>query len=228
MAGAWCFLLVCVAGMVALVGHFSGVFDQKRRAEYRRAWECHAFAQRHGLQYLHQDPGLGAPSPRAPFVEPVGASQTLWGAFHVMRGAYRGHQLVAYECRVKNADWESLEGSFQVVAIVLPADRPFLDISLENDLSRAFEEDLTFENRAFNDVFRVKSDSPRFAHDVLHARTMEWMLADWRARSFNWRFEGRWLMTFRSGGVNTAGILPYADFLIDLLAQVPEHVWSDR
>jgi hypothetical protein len=200
---------------------------RKRDRDRWRAWEVHAFAQRHGLAYTYRDPNTGQPSLRSPFLEPPGVHGKSWIGTHIMRGAYRGHSLFAYECRAAEAAWESHTGSFQVVAIALPAARPFLDIRLESDLSRTFEVDLVFENQEFNDVFRVVSDSPRFAHDVLHARTMEWMLADWRARSFGWRFEGVWLMTFRPGGVRTAEILPFADFLIDLLAQVPEHVWSD-
>ncbi|MDN3239922.1 hypothetical protein [Glycomyces tritici] len=222
----WIFALagVVIAGATALrrFGPWSG------GGERRQTSERHAFAQQHGLQYRYKDHYIGPPSLRTPFQDPVGSLGATWDGFHVMRGTYRGHHMLAYECRVKKAEWESYEAGFQVVAIALPTARPFLDIRPESDLSRALEKDLQFENHEFNQVFRVMSDNPRFAHDVLHARTMEWMLADGRARSIPWRFEGGWLMTFRRGGVNTAEVLPSADFLIDLLAQVPKHVWSAR
>lgn len=213
--------VVVVAGGTLL--YRFGPYASRERG---RTAECQAFAQRHGLQYRHKDPYIGPPSLRSPFEAPYGSLFASWDGFHVMRGTYRGHHMLAYESRVKKADWESYDSTFQVVAIALPVPRPFLDIRVESDFSRAFEEDLRFENQAFNDAFRVMSDSPRFAHDVLHARTMEWMLADWRARAYPWRFEGGWLMTFRPGQIAEAEVLPYADFLIDLLAQVPKHVWS--
>lgn len=39
-----------------------------------------------------------------------------------------------------------------------------------------FGRDLQFENVSFNEYWHVKSPSPRFAHDVLHARAMEYLM----------------------------------------------------
>ncbi len=47
-----------------------------------------------------------------------------------------------------------------MVAISLPATRPLLDIAHENSLSRRFDKDIEFENRAFNDKFWIARRAP--------------------------------------------------------------------
>ncbi|MCC3765010.1 hypothetical protein K3N28_18280 [Glycomyces sp. TRM65418] len=212
--------LLCLGvpgGLVAVLIYCS------RRARQRRMAYCAAWAAHHGFHYLPSDPSVLAISRQPPFTSGSGRE-----ALDVFRGTFRETHLHCFQYRYRTSDGENTSThDYQVVAISLPAMRPLLDIAHENSLSRRFDKDLQFENQAFNDRFKIASPSPRFAYDVIHARTMEWMLADPRAHAIRWRFEGSWLMTFRKGPLNPEEVFYYADFLHQVLAQVPKHVWSD-
>jgi hypothetical protein len=227
MADAWSTIaaatfaaLLClgVPGTAIGLAIWYSVRSRKRRIAELAAWAAH-----HGFHYWPQERSALALSRQAPFTTGHGHQ-----ALDVLRGTYKGAHLHCFQLRFRtgNGEHESTH-DYQVVAISLPATRPLLDIAHENSLTRRFGADLAFENQAFNDRFKIASPSPRFAHDVIHPRTMEWMLADPRAHRLRWRFEGAWLMTFRQGRLNPHEVFYYADFLHQVLAQVPKHVWSD-
>jgi hypothetical protein len=206
-----------VGGLIWLAVHHS------QRARERHVAELSAWAAHHGFQYWPEDASALAISRQVPFTYGTGHR-----ALDVLRGTFRDVHLHCFQLRYHTSSGDSQSThDYQVVAISLPATRPLLDIAHENSLSRRFK-DIDFENQAFNDRFRIGSPSPRFAYDVIHPRTMEWMLADPRARVIRWRFEGAWLMTFRPGRLNPNELFYYADFLHQVLAQVPKHVWSDE
>ncbi|SDD32712.1 hypothetical protein [Glycomyces harbinensis] len=183
----------------------------------------HHWAGQHGFHYWPFEHSVLAISARPPLTN--GSSRQ---AADVFRGEYRGAHLHFFELRYTTDNGNSQSTDyFQVVAISLPATRPLLDIRQESFMSKRFEKDIQFENQAFNDRFRIQSPSARFAYDVIHARMMEWMLSDWRAWSYAWRFEGPWLMTYRPGRLRLDEVFGYADFLHEARKRVPEHVWSD-
>lgn len=213
------FLIPLVVAVAAL-----GWFTQRRMSERGRAGTYADWAARNGLQYWTEDPLVGRPSAAAPFEVPFGSLHD-WQGRHVFRGVRGRHHFLAYECtRFKDAFQVEEPDRIQVVAVPVPALVPFLDISREHRDSV----DLDFENQAFNDKFRVVSASPRFAHDVLDPRMMEWMLHDPWALASRWRFETGWLMTFRPGPLAPGEILPCVDFLVDVMDRVPAHVWSRK
>jgi hypothetical protein len=212
--------LVCLGipgGAIAIAIVYS------RRSRQRHIAQLAAWAAHYGFQYWPRDQSALGLSRHPPFTTGSGHE-----ALDVLRGTFRGVHLHCFQLRyhVSSGDSTSTH-DYQVVAISLPAMRPLLDIAHENALSRRFDKDIAFENRAFNDKFKIASPSPRYAHDVIHPRTMEWMLADPRAHTIRWRFEGAWLMTFRPGRLKPEEVFTYAEFLHQVLDQVPKHVWSD-
>ncbi len=67
--------------------------------------------------------------------------------------------------------------SFLVCGVRFPgAAFPPLRILHESGIIFGRDKDLQFENVQFNEYWHVKSPSPRFAHDVLHPRTMEYLM----------------------------------------------------
>ncbi|RRS00236.1 hypothetical protein [Glycomyces terrestris] len=198
-----------VVGFVFLVK--ASVDGQKRRMHRLSVW-----AIERGLHYQRSDRSLRALSRRSPFLE-----SRRPDCLDVFRGVHRGRHMVAFtwQYRYQSGD-DTREWRAQVTAVDLPAARPFLEVRP----GRAG--DLKFEAQAFNDRFRVESPSPRFASDVIDPRMIEWLLTDPRAHRSRWRIEGRWLLTWREGPLDLEAILPTADFLIDLRARIPEHVWS--
>ncbi|THV42864.1 hypothetical protein [Glycomyces buryatensis] len=202
----------------AAIAYFAWRHRQKKIAEYR------AWAAQYGFHYEPSDNSVVGLSTEEPFN--VGHSRK---GIDVFRGMYKNLHIVFFQYSYTTGSGKERKTFHnQVVAIGLPTARPLLDISQENFLTKRFSKDIEFENQRFNDIFRVKGPNRRFAFDVVHARTMEWMLSDQRAQSYRWRFEGPWLMTFRSGGLKLEEVFFYADFLIDIHAQVPQHVWSNQ
>jgi hypothetical protein len=80
-----------------------------------------------------------------------------------------------------------------------------------------------FELEEFNDAFKVRTDQPKFASDVFHPRTMEFLLA---TRPPGFEISGQ-LMRFLVTEHDTVLIGRCADFAHELLARVPSFVWDD-
>jgi hypothetical protein len=200
-----------------------GLFVWRHFYSQRRGGPIARLAAHYGLEYWPEDPFQEGPS--------VADLMGFGGhtVHHVVRGRYRGYHLQAFERRSGQsrlvADPSESE---QVVSVALPAPRPRLQVGPETGFTRSFENDLKFENQEFNDVFRVWSASPRFAHDVIHPRMMEWMLADPRAYRYEWRLDGAWIAITWTGFLDPAELIPAADYLIDVLDRIPRHVWSEK
>ncbi|THV28679.1 hypothetical protein [Glycomyces paridis] len=223
VAGVTITALVCVGSIGGLVTLVVLLVHYGRKRRQQRIDANHAWAGHHGFHYWTSEPSALELSAHAPFTS--GHARV---ALDVFRGTHRGRHLHFFQLqyRTGNGEDESTH-DHQVVAVSLPASRPYLEVTHETARSRRRARDLQFENRAFNDLYFIESASPRFAHDVIHPRTMEWMLADPRARVNRWRFEGAWLLTFRSGPLRLEEVFAHADFLHQILDQVPDHVWSE-
>lgn len=80
-----------------------------------------------------------------------------------------------------------------------------------------------FESEAFNERFKVKTNNPKFTYDVIHPRTMEFMLAasppDFRIEDHQLRFEVDHHDTLLIGFC--------ADFAHELFGRIPSFVWAN-
>ncbi|SDL50762.1 hypothetical protein SAMN05216298_4144 [Glycomyces sambucus] len=217
------FALIAAAAVVGAVLALRA--DARRRAlgDPNAQW-----AAIYGLHYLRVDHAPLHLSQRGPF----GGHFTEQFA-HVVRGQYRGAPLLAYTYRYRpvlrtligEGDSEE-EVSF--VAVAVPGSFPVLDVAPSGVRSWLPGERVEFESNAFNDRFAVGSPNPRFAYDVIHPRLMEWLMADARALSTGWRLEGPWLMASGEGPLRVSELFVRADFLHDLIAYMPGHLWPDR
>ncbi|GAA1668082.1 hypothetical protein GCM10009830_12310 [Glycomyces endophyticus] len=222
MPGLVSILLLTLAGTVCAGGVAVGIVflvKAAHDAEQRRRSRNAAWAAQHGLHYVHEDPSLKALTRRDPFT----ATRSL-RFLDVYRGLHRGRHLVAYTAyeRIQRSDDSTSEWYAQVVAVDLPALRPFLEVKA-GSAGRS-----RFEVEVFNQRFNVQSDNLRYAHDVITPRMIEFLLTDPRARATRWRMEGRWLIAFWTGAPDKRAIAPVADFLLEVRARIPAHVWSDR
>ncbi|WP_067537849.1 hypothetical protein [Nocardia crassostreae] len=132
-----------------------------------------------------------------------------------------------YRYTTKN-DKSTVVHHWQFVALAMPAPRPWLSVSRDTGsglFSRRGRKGLLLESQEFNERFRIDTGSERFAYDVLNPRTMEWLLADIRANTVGFRFEGQWAITVRAGRLRPEEVLFYADFLNDVIGLVPDFVW---
>ena len=84
-------------------------------------------------------------------------------------------------------------------------------------------ERVTFESEEFNDRFKVRTGDPRLAYDVIHPRTMEFLMA---VRPPGFRIEGT-VMRFLTSSHDTQTLGFCADFAHDFFARVPSFVWQN-
>ena len=105
-----------------------------------------------------------------------------------------------------------------VMAVNLPFSLPML--SIEGGWGG---EKVRFESEEFNDRFTVRTSAPKFAYDVIHPRTMEWLMAD---PPPGFKIEGQ-VMRFSVSQHDTEMIGACADFAHAFFARVPSFVWKD-
>jgi len=220
------FVLLIIAGL-ALTG---GVMYLQHRARRKKIAAFTAFAAERGWHYAERDRSLVDRFLGDPFGR--GHSRT---AEHVLRGEYRGRQVMAFEYSYKEThnsgqDQRTETYTHTVVALSLPNAKPTLQVGREG-LGRKLlglvgVRDLQLESEQFNDTFHIKTDNDRFAYDILHPRMMEWMLADQRALSTPFRFERGDLMTWDRNRIELPKVLWMLDYLCDVVDQVPGFVWK--
>jgi hypothetical protein len=82
---------------------------------------------------------------------------------------------------------------------------------------------IRFESEEFNDSYTVRTENPKFASDVIHPRTMEFLMA---AQPPGFRIEGS-VMRFSVDKHDTQLIGFCADFAHEFLSRVPSFVWKN-
>jgi hypothetical protein len=105
-----------------------------------------------------------------------------------------------------------------VAAVSLPFAFPLLSV----DGGRGGER-VRFESEEFNDQFTVRCADLRFAYDVIHPRTMEFLMA---VRPPGFRIEGQ-VMRFVVTQHDSELLGFCADFAHDFFARVPSFVWDN-
>ncbi len=111
-----------------------------------------------------------------------------------------------------------------ILALSLPVPTPSLTIGADSMLGRLFGGGtIDFESSAFNETFDVTSSHPKFAHDVVHPRMMEFLL---QARPPQLIMARGMLITYPAVH-DTAEITRLSDLLSSFLGRIPGFVWSD-
>lgn len=105
-----------------------------------------------------------------------------------------------------------------LVAVTLPFAFPLLTVDAGWDGER-----VTFESEEFNDRFKVRAGDARLAYDVIHPRTMEFLMT---IRPPAFRLEGT-VMRFLTSSHDTQMLGFCADFAHDFFARVPSFVWQN-
>lgn len=116
---------------------------------------------------------------------------------------------------------------YSVCQMRLPGPAPRLLVQPESGLSRFGQKfglaDIQLESKAFNDAFNITSASTRFASDVLHPRTMHWLLGYPRSCFL---MQGTELLVWIPGSLSIDKIDFMLWFSRSLRAQVPSFVWQ--
>ena len=220
--------LLLALAVVAVLG--IGSFAVSRHLYRKRVAELTAWAQANGWTYTERANELTDRFLGTPFGSGFGRS-----ASHLLSSTMNGRPVVAFEYRYKERqgsgkNQRTVTYTFAVVSTTLPVARPTLQVTHEHLGTRLLNavglDDVQLESEEFNRAFRVSAEDQKFAYDVLHPRTMEWMLADSRAMELPFRFERADVLTWDSGRLDPQRAAWAATYLLDLVDRVPQFVWK--
>lgn len=220
-------MLLAVAVVVVLG---VGSFLVSRYLHRKRVAELTAWAGANGWTYAEDAGGMVGRFVGVPFGAGFGRT-----ASHMLSTTMAGRPIVAFEYRYKERrgsgkDQRTVTYTFAVVATTIPTARPTLQVTHEHLGTKLLNavglDDLQLESEEFNRAFRISTDDEKFAYDVLHPRTMEWMLADPRARELSFRFERSDVLAWENGRLDPQRAAWAATYLLDLIDRVPQFVWK--
>ncbi len=209
--------LVFVPGVVVATFWY-----QARRGRQLRAW-----AAASGWTFVGSDPSLVDRWRGAPFG--TGRSRK---ATEVMVGRWSERPVVSFTYSYVTGSGKSQSTHhFHVLALPLPALLPDLELTPDGLGSKLLTmlgaEDIQFESEDFNRAWRVTAADPRFAHDVVHPRLMERLLAP-DARGARLHIAGTDILSWAAGPTQTAGITSRLALLAAVIDSVPRYVWQDH
>ena len=213
-------LLLIFVGVPLMI--VAALYLQHQRVKALQAW-----AARTGWTYVGSDPSLT----RRWTGQPFGTGHARH-ASELVTGPFAGHRAMSFSYRYKTGSGKSESTHvFHVVAVALPTFLPTVELTPEGfgaSLAKAFGgQDIQFESADFNQAWRVQARDGKFAHDVVHPRTMERLLrADARGMSF--RIEGTDILSWSSGAQRLDAIAGRLQALCAVIDAVPRYVWQDH
>jgi hypothetical protein len=208
-------LLVATGVAVAWWGHRARVALLERWAA-ENGWELHV-----------PDPALTRRWRGEPFGEGRARRAT-----EVLTGLFQGRSAVSFTYSwTTGSGKEATTHQAHVVVLLLHTSLPTLQLTPEGlgaRLAKVFGgQDIQLESEDFNRAWRVESGDLRFAHDVLHPRTMARLLEPGFSRRFL-RIEGDAVLTWTGGRTVPDNVLPQLGRLAVLADGIPDFVWLDR
>jgi hypothetical protein len=203
-----------------------GAKKEKERRLLLAGWASH-----NGMRYsAERDLGMER---RYPLLRMLRQGDNRY-AYNVMQGAHDGRPCCAFDYHYETHSTDS-KGRRQThhhhfSAVVLETGLPLKPLFLrpETVLDRMTEafgfDDIDFESIEFSRAFHVKAPEKRWAFDVLHQATMEFLL---QAPRFHLELQGPFAAAWRSGRlapVDFQGALFVLDGILDRL---PRYVRQD-
>lgn len=165
---------------------------------------------------------------------PFGAGR-MRRARHVLRGTIRGRSCLAFEYSFRHRVPGGPQGpgeavaTWSVAAVALPARMPRIGVSRAGPPSRVAaavgRQGVQLESEDFNRRFRVRSDDPGTACDVLNQRMMAALL---EGPFFDFRVESTDALSCWPGRMTLDEVDKRLQFLSRVVDGVPGHVWRNR
>jgi hypothetical protein len=156
-------------------------------------------------------------------------------ARNVLTGAWKGKPFVSFDYSYQTHSSNGKGGQSTqthhcaVSAVQLPTYLPRLQVTPENLLTRFGNavglSDIELESEDFNRAFRVHANDPKFASDVLSARTMALLLS---RPHLSWRIEGTDILCWQDGEQKPVAVTAAVATMLDVVAGIPSFVWHDH
>lgn len=147
---------------------------------------------------------------------------------HLVAGAYAGRPAATFEYVEAGV---SASVHVHVVAVSLPVPLPGLRLSpqaLGDDLAGALGgQDIAFESVDFNRAWRVRAGDAKYAHDVVHPRLMERLLAG-DAQGLSIWVTGTDVLGWVPGKADLADVDRRLAVLTAFVDAIPRFVWLDH
>lgn len=193
----------------------------------RRDRQLKAWAAASGWTYVGSDPSLVDRWPGAPFG--VGWSRRT---SEVMVGRWGERPAVSFTYSYVTGSGKSRRTFFfHVLALPLPAFLPSLELTPDGFAVRLLTgfaaDDIQFESEDFNKAWRVVAADPKYAHDVVHPRLMERLMAP-DALGSRLHIAGTDILSWAGGPTDTAGIPRRLALMQAVIDSVPRYVWQDH
>jgi len=217
-------LIFVLFGVIAAVAIIFSIMSSRAR---REAWR--KFAASLGLDFALRDPfGLARNSPHPLFRK--GRSRRVT---NVAYGMYRGRSVRCFDYRYTvGYGKNSRTYRYTVVGVKPPVPFEQIHIRPEHFGDRLAEmigfDDIDFESDEFSRSYYVKSDNKRFAYDLLHQRTMQFLL-DRRDVVIEGSPHSLLFHSSRSGHAELPHrALELLDLACDFLDLTPQYLIEDR
>ncbi|MBX7244466.1 MAG: DUF3137 domain-containing protein [Candidatus Sumerlaeaceae bacterium] len=223
------FLPLIIAAFVVLV---VGSMILSRIQARKRQEALAAFAGRNGLAF---DPETYRDfRDRWPDFKCLSQGENRY-AYNVLSGPWRNRPLTGfdyhYETTTTDSKGEQQTHHHHFSAVVISSSVPLrpLTIRAENVFDKVAgffgKEDINFESAEFNRKFFVSSTDRRWAYDVLHTRTMEFLMASPR---FAIQFSGDCVMAWKDSTFKPEDFAAAADVISGILERLPEYVLQQQ
>jgi hypothetical protein len=152
-------------------------------------------------------------------------------AFNIMRGGRRGRGVCAFDYHYETSSTDSkgrrTTTSHYFSCVVVSSGLPLKPLSIRPEgffdrITQFFGyDDIDFELGEFSRRFYVKAPDRRWAFDVLHQETMEFLLDH---RDFTTELAGPWVMVRKSGRLEPEGFSRALDVAEGILDRLPEYL----
>jgi len=152
-------------------------------------------------------------------------------AYNILHGEWSGRNFIGfdyhYETTSTDSDGDETTHNHYFSAVIVECDVPMkpLTIGEESIFDRFWNffgfDDIDFESAEFSDQFKVHAEDRRWAFDVLHARTMEFLLHSPR---FSLAFSRTHCIAWRGSTFEVAEYEAAVDVVAGILDRMPDYV----
>lgn len=217
MSGAG-FLGILVVGALIL----GGLWFSARRKKVLATWAKSvglAFSPRPDRSYDNRYPAFGC----------LHRGHSRY-AYNVASGEWKGRWLEAFDYRYVTGHGKN-RSTHTFSAIVIQTDLSLkpLHIRSENAFDKLTEffgaDDIDFESRQFSTQFHVKSPDKKWAYDVLHQRTIEFLLAQ---PKYSIEFDTRSVICWRNRRFNSPMRTQAIGIVEGILDRLPEYLVREQ
>lgn len=156
-------------------------------------------------------------------------------AYNIVRGDWEGRRFRGFDYHYSTTSTDSkgrrTTHHHHFSAVIIECDVPMKQLSIRREglfdkLAGFFGwDDIDFESAAFSDEFKVNAKDRRWAYDVLHARTMEFLL---QAPRFSLEFSRNHAIAWRNSRFDIEEYESAVEVVVGILDRLPDYVREQR